>query len=255
MIRYLLWRVFKSCRTKIDGQVIFSVRSGTKDGKTPVLFIHGALVSHLYFMPTAVMLEDEYEILAPDLPGHGESSKPEHALPPATQARILRDWISMIGIEKVTVLAHSYGCAIASELAVAFPEAIERLVLMSPAADPNTPIMFVQFLRLVMDGFYENPVMFLVLFRDTFCMSLRRAIQTAQIMIDFDYFSKLPLITMKTLVMRGEKDTLVSQEWATKVAELLPNGELKVIANGPHNIQFTKPKQVAEAVTKFLAED
>ncbi len=254
MISFLPLGIFKSCRTKIEDQEIFSVRSVPKDGKAPVLFIHGALVSHLYFMPVAAILAHNYQVLVPDLPGHGESSKPEDALPVETQARMLRAWLAESGIERVTVLAHSYGCAIAVQMAIEYPELIGRLIFIGPAADPSTPLLFLQAVRLIMDGFYEHPAMFLILMRDTFCTNLKRSIQTAEIMIGFDYLPKLPLIPIKTLVVRGENDPLASQKWVDKFVSSLPDARLIVIENSPHNVQFAKPEVVAEAVTRFLEE-
>ncbi len=231
------------------------MRSYPKNAKPPLLLIHGALVSHLYFVPTAELLSDEYQIIAADLPGHGESSKPKDALPVETQARILKDWLDNIGINKVVVIGHSYGCTIAAELAVTYPELIEHIVFMAPAADPSEPILFRQFIRLVTDGLYENPAMFLVLIRDTFCMGLKRGFETADIMLAFDYLPKLPHVSTKALVVRGENDPLVSQQWVEKFVKLLPNAELKVIPNGPHNVQFANPKEVAALVTRFLNEN
>lgn len=159
---------FRESRVQVNGQEVYSVVSERNTDRLPIVMIHGALVSHVYFMPTAAILAKSYPILVPDLPGHGESSKPNHALPVTKQARTLRRWLKKLGIEKAVIMANSYGCEIAVELALEFPEIVERLILVSPSADPHEPNLFRQFVRLVTDGFYEHPTMYLVLVRDLF---------------------------------------------------------------------------------------
>jgi 2-hydroxy-6-oxonona-2,4-dienedioate hydrolase len=244
---------FKESRVHVHGQEVFSLVSAKPTNNLPIIMIHGAIVSHVYFMPTAAILAESYPILVPDLPGHGGSSKPEHALPVPKQARILRAWLNKLEIRKAVIMANSYGCEIAVEFALEFPEVVDRLILISPSSDPHEPNLFRQFIRLMTDGLYERPMMFLVLVRDLLFMGLPRAFETAGIMLKFDYGAKLPLINIPTLVINGQNDPLAPPLWAKEVVKTLPMAKLITIANGPHNVQFSNPKDVAAAVTEFLA--
>jgi len=220
--------------------------------KIPIVMIHGAIVSRRYFLPVAKILANDYLVYVPDLPGHGASTKPKDALAVEEQAEVMHAWMQNLGINKAIVMANSYGCEIAVELAVRYPEQVERLILTGPASDPSAPTRFQQALRLFCDGFLEKQRMSWVLFVDMLELGWHRAMQTTQIMIDYDYIAKLPRLSMKTLVARGERDPLAPQKWCERVVSLIPDAQLVVIPGGPHNIIFSTAIELADVVARFL---
>ncbi len=203
-------------------------------------------------LPVAKVLANDYVIYVPDLPGHGASTKPKDALPVHEQAEVVHAWMQNLGLEKAVVLANSYGCEIAVELALRYPQMVERLVLTGPASDPAAPTKFQQALRLFWDGILENNKMYWVLFVDMLELGWHRGMQTTQIMIDYDYLPRLPLLQMKTLVARGENDPLAPQKWCEQVVSLIPDAKLVVVPKGPHNINFSSPNELADLVAQFL---
>jgi pimeloyl-ACP methyl ester carboxylesterase len=64
--------------------------------------------------------------------------------------------------------------------------------------------------------------------------------------------TKLPRIGTPTLVVRGSRDVLVSQEWAERMVQLLPRGELLVMPGLAHTINYTAPVRFVEAIRHFL---
>ena len=214
--------------------------------------IHGAIVSHRYLIPTAELLAAKHQVFAPDLPGHGESDKPEHALPVLEQAELLKGWLQENRLERICVVANSYGCAIAVELAIMAPDVVTDLILTSPASDPEQPSVFGQALRLIKDSPGEHPLMGAVLIRDAFTIGIERGLETCQIMVDYDYRPRLPLIKMRTLVVRGGADPLVPEGWANEVSALIPDSSVFVIEKAPHDVTFSSPKELAEAIEDFL---
>src|SRR4051812_42806183 len=54
-----------------------SSRSQASNVGGPVVLVHGFGVSSSYFVPTAELLAPKFQVLAPDLPGHGKSDTPE----------------------------------------------------------------------------------------------------------------------------------------------------------------------------------
>ena len=77
----------------------------------------------------AELLAAKHQVFAPDLPGHGESDKPEHALPVLEQAELLKGWLQENRLERICVVANSYGCAIAVELAIMAPDVVTDIEL------------------------------------------------------------------------------------------------------------------------------
>jgi 2-hydroxy-6-oxonona-2,4-dienedioate hydrolase len=64
--------------------------------------------------------------------------------------------------------------------------------------------------------------------------------------------SKLPLISAPTLVVRGSRDVLVSQDWAERIVRLLPEGQLLVLPGLAHTINYTAPSIFINAIRPFL---
>ena len=69
-------------------------------------------------------------MIAPDLLGHGESDKPRADYSVGGYANGMRDLLTVLGIDKVTVVGHSFGGGVAMQFAYQFPERTERLVLV-----------------------------------------------------------------------------------------------------------------------------
>ena len=75
-------------------------------------------------------LARRYTVIAPDLLGHGDSDKPRADYSVGGFANGMRDLLTVLGIDKATVVGHSFGGGVAMQFAYQFPERTERLVLV-----------------------------------------------------------------------------------------------------------------------------
>jgi pimeloyl-ACP methyl ester carboxylesterase len=101
-------------------------------GSGPLLvLIHGIASSSSTWEEVAWGLRNRYTIVAPDLLGHGESSKPHGDYSLGGYANMLRDLLGALGHERGTLVGHSLGGGIAMQFAYQFPDRCERLVLVS----------------------------------------------------------------------------------------------------------------------------
>lgn len=101
------------------------------ENKPVILALHGWLDNAQSFAPLAAHLSG-YRLIALELPGHGHSAHlPEgvyyHFI---DSARIVLEAIDALGLRSVKLLGHSLGGAVATVLAGAFPERIEKLVFI-----------------------------------------------------------------------------------------------------------------------------
>lgn len=96
-----------------------------------VLLIHGITNSSATWDPVARGLAADHRIVAPDLPGHGDSQRHhgDHSL--GATASVLRDLLFALDVDRVTVVGHSLGGGVAMQFAYQYPESVERLVLVS----------------------------------------------------------------------------------------------------------------------------
>lgn len=96
-----------------------------------VMFIHGLTGSHRNWSHLVDKVNTGHRVLAPDLFGHGASAKPMGDYSLGAHAAILRDLLDRLGIDRVTLVGHSFGGGIAMQLCYLFPERVERLVLVA----------------------------------------------------------------------------------------------------------------------------
>ena len=100
-------------------------------GKGPaLLLIHGIGDSSDTWQPVLDELGRHHTIVVPDLLGHGRSEKPRADYSVAAYANGMRDLLSVLEIDRATVIGHSLGGGVAAQFAYQFPERCERLVLV-----------------------------------------------------------------------------------------------------------------------------
>ena len=75
-------------------------------------------------------LAQRFTVIAPDLLGHGKSDKPRADYSVAAYANGMRDLLSVLDIERVTVVGHSLGGGVAMQFAYQFPQLVDRLILV-----------------------------------------------------------------------------------------------------------------------------
>ena len=97
-----------------------------------VLLIHGMVSDSTTWTRAAGQLAGRgHRVLAPDLLGHGDSDKPEDGYELADFADSLAALLTELGAAQATVVGHSFGGAVAMQLAYSHPELVSRLVLVS----------------------------------------------------------------------------------------------------------------------------
>ncbi len=97
-----------------------------------VLLIHGLGCDHATWDPLIERLSRNHTVIAPDLLGHGASDKPRADYSVGGYANGMRDLMSVLGVERATVVGHSLGGGIAMQFAYQYPQLVERLVLIAP---------------------------------------------------------------------------------------------------------------------------
>src|SRR3954447_2840091 len=97
----------------------------------PLVLIHGMVNSSRHWEEVAARLAGEYTVIAPDLIGHGDSATPRGDYSLGAHAASIRDLLTVIGVERATIIGHSLGGGVAMQFFYQFPQRTERLVLIS----------------------------------------------------------------------------------------------------------------------------
>ncbi|MEU1734469.1 alpha/beta hydrolase [Streptosporangium sp. NPDC020145] len=236
----------------VDGLTVAGHRRRGPGGA--VVCVHGAGVSSRELLPFVDALGERHDTWALDLPGFGASTKPSRPLTLPTLADVVAAWVTETGLERPCLLGGSFGCQVVVDIAVRHPELVSALVLAGPTVDPHSrsPVRLAgQWLR---NSVREDPRMVPLNVADYRDAGLRRVLGTFGESIRDRIEDKLPLVTVPTLVVRGEYDRLVPQPWAEEATRLLPRGRLVIMEGLPHMTPYRDPRGLARIVTDFLAE-
>lgn len=219
----------------------------------PVVLVHGFGVSSSYFVPTAERLATEFDVYAPDLPGHGKSDTPAEPLDIPALADALVGWMDAVGLTQAMVVANSMGCQIAVDAAVRFPDRFERLVLIGPAGDPVARTVPAHALRLLAGSFFERPSLNGLLLVTYARMGTRTIPELRSLLAD-PIETKLPRVTMPTMLVRGEHDMVAPQRWLDEAAMLVDAEQVAVIPRWGHAVHYSAAPQLVDAILPFLRE-
>jgi pimeloyl-ACP methyl ester carboxylesterase len=128
------WRSHQRWVT-VDGEVINTIELGPEgsQGSQPLVFVHGLSGCWANFLEQLPVMAREHRVVTLDLPGFGYSPMPSRKITISGYARLLDGLLGQLGIDAAAVVGNSMGGFISAELAIAFPQRVERLVLVSPA--------------------------------------------------------------------------------------------------------------------------
>jgi pimeloyl-ACP methyl ester carboxylesterase len=135
------------------------VRTGGKPGAALLVLIHGlGQQASKDWLPLLPALAEHYQLLLFDLPGFGNSARPDTALTPKKYADLVHWLVSQYSREPVFVVGHSLGGAIALRYSHDYPEEVQRLLLINVAGVLQTTV-FARHLMLVPDQVETAPVL------------------------------------------------------------------------------------------------
>ncbi|MBB5415234.1 pimeloyl-ACP methyl ester carboxylesterase [Paraburkholderia atlantica] len=117
---------FRSYRLR-DGRLAYR-RSTAAGAKQAVLLLHGWPQTSWAWRRVIPLLSQQFDVIAPDLPGFGDSSKPESGFDKKNVARKLHELVEGLGIEKVAIVGHDLGGHVAYAYAAQWPEAVSHFV-------------------------------------------------------------------------------------------------------------------------------
>lgn len=122
-------------------------------GSGPVIvLIHGIGDNSTTWDPVHAKLAQRFTVIAVDLLGHGQSDKPRADYSVAAYANGLRDLLSVLDIDRVTVVGHSLGGGVAMQFAYQFPHVVDRLILVGTGGVTKDVNILLRWASLPMGG-------------------------------------------------------------------------------------------------------
>lgn len=119
---------YQSKTADVNGVKIHYLKAGT--GKTPLVLIHGfGDTSHMW-IPIFDELGKDFTIIAPDMRGLGDSSRPSSGYDKKTLATDIHELVKSLGYQKIYLVGHDIGLMVAYSYAAQFPIEVEKLALL-----------------------------------------------------------------------------------------------------------------------------
>ncbi len=231
---------------------------GASAGAPPIVLVHGLGLSSRAMTPVGRRLAAlGYEVVAPDLPGFGRSPRTAGSTWPAgpnvrEQSDQLLAWLDARGIARAVLLGNSVGVQVCVDLAVRFPDRVAQLILVGPTPDPRYRTMLKQYPLVLQNQLYEVPSLNDVFMLEYASAGPARMMQQGVRTVGDPIEERLPKVEAPALVVRGEHDKTLTQDWAERFTDLMPNARLVVVDRAAHNVQYSAPHILARLVQKFL---
>jgi pimeloyl-ACP methyl ester carboxylesterase len=253
-----------------------------------LLLLHGIGDSSASWVEVMRELARDHTVIAPDLLGHGESAKPRADYSVAAYANGMRDLLTVLGIDRVTVVGHSLGGGVAAQFAYQYPDRCERLVLVATGgvAREVTPVLRIASMPLAelvllpmrfLPAALTAPLMLQALRfagNDITCdaAELRRVVERlsdAEARIAFsrtlrsvvDWRGQVVTLrdrcylaeAMPTLVVWGERDGVIPLSHAALLQAAMPHSRLEVFPDAGHSPHHSDPDRFVAVLRDFLA--
>jgi 2-hydroxy-6-oxonona-2,4-dienedioate hydrolase len=244
---------FESGQVDVGGLRMHHRRGSSPAGAaTSLVLVHGLGLSGRYMLPTAQALLGGYTVFAPDLPGFGDSDKPDHVLTIAELGDSLASWIRAMRLEPVALLGNSLGCQIIAAALDRHPAVGSAAILQGPTTPPRERRVAWQFLRWRQNLGYDPPDMKTISRDDYLKCGRWRVWKTFYDGLSDAMEERSAHIPQPVLVVRGELDPICRREWARDLTERLPAGRFAEIPGVAHTLVFTAPAELAEVSRRFL---
>ena len=114
----------------IHGRELAYREAGAGEDKPVILLIHGMAGSSRTWRELIPRLESRFHLLAPDLPGHGDSSLDFDDYSLGAMSSALRDFLAVKNITRCTVIGQSLGGGVALQFVYQYPEYCQRIALI-----------------------------------------------------------------------------------------------------------------------------
>ena len=267
-----------------DTELVFK-RYGSGE---PVVLLHGIAGCIDTWEPVIPLLGQNYQVIAADLPGHGQTLKPRGDYSVGAFATAVRDLLEALDLPSATIIGHSLGGGVGLQFAYQYPDRCDRLVLVgSGGLGPDvTPMLRAAtlpgsdgFIRLATSKLMEKLGRALLgkARNRGFTLSIRmraslrhflslrdrgarRAfIATARSTIDLrgQRMSALPRLHVTSdlplLLVWGAKDDFIPVEHAKAAHRVAPHSRLEIFEDSGHFPQEEEPERFARVVGDFLA--
>ena len=268
---------------RIDGTPVNYVDLGSGE-REPTVFVHGLSGQWQNWLENIPRVAQERRTLALDLPGFGLTPEPADRITIPGYGRFVDAFCERLELGPVAMVGNSMGGYVAAEVAIQFPARVSRLVLVSAAgissaATVRAPILTAArvvkavltysaarhrtvaarplsrhlFLSLVArhPRLLKPDLVYEAFFKGVGKPGFDDALRAS---LDYDFRERLSDVSVPTLIVWGEEDSIIPVRDANEFERLIPDSRKVVMRDTGHVPMAERPQAFNDLLMEFLAE-
>lgn len=253
----------------------------------PVILLHGLAMTNASMMTTLAALAKDHRVIAPDLPGFGDSDKPVETYDAAFFSQWLLAFMDAMQVESAVLVGNSMGGRISIETALIAPRRVEKLVLFAPSMAFRKRRQAALLVRLSMPGaavmpfpvlgvrhalrlLFASPDRMHASWFDAAVDEFLRIFRAPRARVAFfaaarqiylerpfgphGFWERLEELTVPALFVWGERDRLVPASFARHVERAVPHARSVLVEDCGHFPQIEHPDLTHRLVREFFAQ-
>jgi pimeloyl-ACP methyl ester carboxylesterase len=232
---------------------------------SPLLLLNGLGGLIRSFDPLREALAD-FTTITLDVPGVGKSQMPRWPMRLARHADLIAGMLEHLGIDQVDVFGVSWGGALAQEFALRHPGKVRRLILAATSAGPAVLVKPADILGFFHSSKSARPrkqagsnhsIQTLLRFgvgNGMLTANPRTYYHQLTALVGWTSLLRLFRLRQRTLILTGERDTLVRPYNAQILRRTLRRAELHVLPGEGHFFVVTSATRTAELIREFLCQ-
>ena len=271
---------------EIDGIPFNYVDIGSGDGD-PVVLVHGLGGQWQNWLENIPRLAESRRVVAMDLPGFGltPESEDDEEITITRYGHWVNELADRLGLEKVDLVGNSMGGYIAAEVAIQFPERVSRLVLVSAAGISSAetiqaPILTFGRIAAALAANSVTRYRYLAARPITRHISLALVARHPRLLkadlayegffkgggkpgfddalrasLDYDFRDRLPDVKVPTLIVWGERDSIIPTRDADEFERVIEDSRKIVMEDCGHIPMAERPQTFNDLLVEFLDEE
>ncbi|WP_426234569.1 alpha/beta fold hydrolase [Pseudomonas sp. TWP3-2] len=232
---------------------------------SPLLLLNGLGGLMRTFDPLREELGD-YTTITLDVPGVGKSQMPRWPMRLPRHADLIAEMLKQLGIDQIDVFGVSWGGALAQEFALRYPKMVRRLILAATSAGPAMLVKPADILDFFGASKTANlrkqegscnsiqTLLRLGVAKRMLTTNPRSYLYQLAALVGWTSLLRLFRLRQRTLILTGERDTLVLPYNAHILRRSIRRAELQVIEGEGHFFVVTSARRTAEAIREFLCK-
>ena len=255
----------------------------TGDGP-PVLLLHGLGASVVTWRDNLGPLSTAFRVYAVDLPGHGDSDKPDIDYAVDTMVRFVVRFMESLDLESTAIIGNSIGGALGLITALRHPDLISRLILVDSAGlgrevSPYLRLVSIPGLGALLESSRVGGTRFMLkkvfvdqsfvtqelldeLYRsrqmpgakEAVVRVIRRTVGLRGVRKEYVYLNDLPRLNIPLMLVWGAQDLILPVSHAYRASEAAPHARLKVFDGSGHWSHMERASEFNSLALDFLSE-